>query len=99
MKEAAWVDYSHPLDGAAEGVAVFSHPDNEHPHKWLTRDYGCFGPRRIDEKSGKQFVLKKDESLAQRVGILVHRGDVKSGKVAERYEQYVNGELASQPAQ
>jgi hypothetical protein len=99
MKEAAWVDYSNTLDGAAEGVAVFSHPDNAHPHKWLTRDYGCFGPRRTDEKSGKQFVLKKDESMAQRVGILVHRGDVKSGKVAARYEQYVNGELASQPAE
>jgi len=98
MKEAAWVDYSNTVDGAAEGVAVFSHPDNEHPHKWLTRDYGCFGPRRVDEKSGKPFVLKKGESLSQRVGVLVHRGDVKSGSVAERYEQYVKGQLASPPA-
>jgi len=28
---------------------------------------------------------------AQRVGILVHAGDVKTGRVAERYRQYLEG--------
>ena len=55
MKPATWVDYSNTIDGVTEGVAFFSHPDNEHPHKWLTLDYGCFGPRRVDAKSGKKF--------------------------------------------
>jgi hypothetical protein len=59
----------------------------------LTRDYGCFGPRRADARSGKKFTLKKGESLRQRVGVLVHRGDVKSGRVAERYSQYIEGKL------
>ncbi len=92
-KPAAWMDYSSTVDGETEGMAVFSHPENGYPHKWLTRDYGTFGPRRIDEKSGKPFTLKKGESIEQRIGVLVHRGDVKTGKVAERYGQYVDGKL------
>jgi hypothetical protein len=92
-KEATWVDYSNTIDGDTEGLAVFSHPDNPQPHKWLTRDYGCFGPRRVDARSGKPFTLEKGESLKRRVGVLVHRGDVTGGKVAERYDLYVKGKL------
>lgn len=92
-KSARWMDYSSTVDSETEGMAVFSHPDNGYPHKWLTRDYGTFGPRRVDEKSGERFTLKKGESIEQRVGVLVHRGDVKDGKVAERYGQYVDGKL------
>ena len=67
--------------------------DNAQPHKWLTRDYGCFGPRRVDARSGKPFTLGKGESITRRVGVLVHRGDVEAGKVAERCGQYVEGKL------
>ena len=87
-KVATWMDYSNTIDGVAEGLTIFSHPSNGHPHKWLTRDYGTFGPRRVDAKSGKPFTIKKGESIKQRVGILVHKGDVSGGKVAERYKQY-----------
>ena len=91
---AVWIDYSGVVDGVTEGMAIFSHPDNDHPHKWLTRNYGCFGPRRIDKRSGnKKFILKKGESLKRRVGILVHSGDVKAGAVAERYKMYAAGKL------
>ncbi len=93
LKEARWVDFSRTGVPDAEGLAMFSYPANEHPHKWLTRDYGCFGPRRVDAKSGKPFTLKKGESLSTRVGVLVHSGDVKSGRVAERYEAYSNNKL------
>jgi hypothetical protein len=93
MKDAVWVDYSNTVGGETEGLALFSHPSNDHPHKWLTRDYGSFGPRRHDDKSGKPFTLQQGESLSRRVGVLVHRGDVKSGNVAERYQQYIEGEL------
>jgi hypothetical protein len=92
-KEAVWVDCSNTVDGETEGLAVFSHPDNPRPHKWLTRDYGCFGPRRIDSRSGNRFTLKQSQSLTRRVGVLVHRGDVKSGEVAERYAMYAGGQL------
>ena len=92
-KEARWVDYYSTVEGETEGLAFFSHPDNPQPHKWLTRDYGCFGPRRIDAKSGTKFTLKKGESLVRRIGVLVHRGDTKTAKVAEQYERYAKGEL------
>ena len=93
-RPADWVDYSCNVGGVTEGLAVFSHSDNPRPHKWLTRDYGTFGPRRIDAQSGnKKFVLKKGQSLKTRVGILVHRGDVLTGKVLPRYKDYVAGKL------
>ncbi len=93
-KTARWVDYSSTVDGQTSGLAIFTHPSTgpESP-KWLTRDYGCFGPRRADEKSGKPFMVAKGESISQRVGILVHRGDVKAGQVPERFAAYVAGDL------
>ena len=90
---ARWVDYSNTVEGETAGLTVFSHPDNPQPHRWLTRDYGTFGPRRVDARSGKPFTLGKGESISRRVGILVHRGDVKSGSVGERYQLYVAGKL------
>ncbi len=90
MKVACWIDYSNTVEGRGEGVAIFQWPD-EQEHRWLTREYGCFGPRRPDIRSGKPFMLKKGESIRQRVGILVHTGNVKSGQVAQRYQQYIKG--------
>ena len=90
MKVARWIDYSNTVASETAGVAVFEWPYGKE-HRWLTRDYGCFGPRRTDERSGKPFNLKKGESITQRVGVLVHRGDSKEGRVAERYELFVGG--------
>lgn len=91
MKVARWVDFSRADAPDAEGLAMFSHPSNEHPHAWLTRDYGCFGPRRVDAKSGKPFWLRKGETLTTRCGVLVHKGNVRTGRVAERYKAYADG--------
>ncbi len=88
FKEAQWVDYSARVDGETEGLTIFSHPDNPQPHKWLTRNYGCFGPRRIDSRSGNKFSLENGESLSRRVGVYVHRGDVKSADVEEMFDRY-----------
>lgn len=93
MKMAQWMDFSRTGVPDAEGLAMFSHPANEHSHAWLTRDYGCIGPRRVEAKSGKPFTLKRGESISTRCGVLVHKGDVKSGRVAERYLAYTSGKL------
>ncbi len=90
---ADWVDYSNTVEGRTSGLTIFSHPTNGRPQVWLTRDYGTFGPRRMDAKSGRRFRLEKDQSMQQRVAILVHRGDVKQGRVVERYLAYCAGEL------
>jgi len=88
LKAALWIDYSNTVEGETAGVAVFQWPDGQE-HRWLTREYGCFGPRRPADRSGKPFTLKKGETISQRVGVLVHSGDVKTGRVTERYQQFV----------
>jgi len=94
LKPAQWIDYSNTVDGQTEGVAMFQWPDeNGQPRKWLTRDYGTFGPRRPDAQSGRKFILKKNDSLSQRVAVYVHVGNVTTGKVAEVYQKYVRGEI------
>lgn len=92
MKPALWIDYSNTVDGVTEGVAVFQYPDGRE-RRWLTREYGCFGPRRPDERSGRPFTLEAGQTLSQRVGVLVHRGDAVSGRVRERYAAYARGGL------
>ena len=88
QKYAKWIDYTNTIEGVTEGLTVFSHPANG-KHKWLTREYGTFGPRRKDSLSGTQFTLERGESVSGRVGILVHRGDATTGKVAERFAKYL----------
>jgi len=90
MKPALWIDYSNSVEGIPEGVAVFQWPDGRE-RRWLTREYGTFGPRRPDDRSGKPFTLNKGESITQRVGVLVHNGDAGGGRVRERYKKYVKG--------
>lgn len=92
MKPARWVDYSATVGGVTEGLTVFADPQQP-PPRFFTRDYGCFGPRRPDDRSGKPFVLPQGETLKTRVGILVHRGDVSAGQVVARYEQFAAGKL------
>ena len=91
LKPARWIDYSNTVEGETAGIAVFQWPDGRE-HRWLTRKYGCFGPRRPDDRSGQPFTLNKGGSITQRVGILVHRGDAVAGKVPERYRVYTEGE-------
>jgi hypothetical protein len=88
MKPALWIDYSNTVDGVAEGVAVFQWPDGRE-HRFLTREYGTLGPRRPDDLSGRPFTLERGGSISQRVGVLVHKGDVNGGRVRERYEKYI----------
>lgn len=92
-KPARWVDFARTGMPDAEGLALFSHPSNPQPHTWLTRDYGTFGPRREAARHGKPFTVRKGETISTRCGLLVHKGDVKSGRVAERYQAYADGKL------
>lgn len=92
MRPARWIDYSNTVEGRTEGLAVFQFPDGA-VHRWLTREYGTFGPRRPDDRSGRPFTVRKGESLTQRAGVLAHAGDAVSGRVAERYEKHVRGGL------
>ena len=61
---ANWIDYSNTVEGETEGLALFIYPDDE-PHRWLTREYGTFGPRRSEKLSGTKFTLHSGESFAR----------------------------------
>ena len=84
---ARWVDYSNSVDGVTEGLTIFTLPKPR--HKWLTRAYGAWGPRRADKYSGTKFTLKCGKSIGGRVGLYVHRGDAQTGHVAQRYQDYL----------
>ena len=84
-----WVDYSNTVEGLREGVAVFVAPTDEGElPKWLTREYGTFGPRRVDAQSGTGFVLAGGETLTGSAGIYVH-GDVDAASIERRYAEYL----------
>ncbi len=94
-KFASWVDYHAPLpDGSGfEGIACFIHPSKRPPHLWLTRDYGTWGPRGSEGHHATTFEIPRGEHYDQRVGLLIHRGDARTGDVAKRYARYSDGDL------
>lgn len=94
-KKASWVDYSAPRDEGDqwEGIACFIHPSQNPPHRWLTRDYGTWGPRGPEGYHNATFKIPQGESYDQRVGLLIHKGNAATGKVARRYQAYKEGEL------
>jgi hypothetical protein len=94
-KRADWHDYSGTVDGKAVGIAIFDHSKNGVRSAWHTRAYGLlaanpFGRESFPETKGGQLVkLAKGEHLKLRYGVLVHTGDAKTAKVAERYSAYI----------
>jgi hypothetical protein len=97
---SAWCDYSGPVAGETIGIALFADPKNPIPTCWHSRAYGLmaanpFGraksgfPAMKEKKDKKDLVhLDKGKHLKLRYGMFIHLGDVKQGKVAERYEAF-----------
>jgi hypothetical protein len=86
------------VSGTTAGIAVLADPTNPIPTYWHSRDYGLmaanpFGGKKAgfpDTRDRKELVrLAKGEHLKLRYGIYLHKGDVKEGKVADGYEQFV----------
>lgn len=95
-KRAEWVDYSGPVEGRTLGVAIFDHPTNpRHPTWWHVRDYGLFAANPFGvhdferkEKGVGDLKLSAGESITFRYRVLLHVGDEKVGRVAERYAEF-----------
>lgn len=97
-RKSAWCDYSGPVEGAVVGVTILDDPKNPHPAHWHARGYGLMGANPFgrskagfpDARGRTDLVkLAKGDHLKLRYGILLHRGDAKTGKVAERYAEFV----------
>ena len=95
-KRAAWVDYHGPVDGQTVGVAILNHPGSfRFPTYWHVRTYGLFAanPFGLHDFERRKNIdgshtLSAGETMSLCYRIPLHRGDEKSGKVAEAYAAY-----------
>jgi methane monooxygenase PmoA-like len=96
---ASWCDYSGPAGAGRAGwagIAILDHPANpRHPVSWHVRDYGLmaanpFGYRDFfpgqDRDGSLELAPGRPVSFCYR--ILVHAGDARAGRVAERYAEF-----------
>jgi hypothetical protein len=98
-KRAAWVDYHGPVDGQRVGIAILNHPSStRYPTHWHVRTYGLFAanPFGIHDFEKKpagagNLTLQPGETLVLRYRVVLHRGDEKEGKIAERFKRYAGG--------
>ena len=104
-KPAAWVDYAGPVEGKQMGVAIFDAPQNpRHPTTWHVRDYGLFAANpfglhdfdklKFKEKGAGDLKLAAGERATFKYRFVFHIGDEKTGRVAERYREFVAGQSA-----
>lgn len=97
-QQAAWVDYSGPIDDETFGVAVFNHPSSfRFPTYWHVRTYGLFaanpfGVHYFEKKPAGtgNLVIPAGESVTFKWRFYFHKGDEKQGQVAEHYRQYAS---------
>jgi hypothetical protein len=94
-KQAAWVDYSGPVEGQTLGIAMFNHPSSfRFPTHWHARSYGLcsanpFGLSYFEGKGANgSHTISAGQSITLRYRVLLHKGDSKEGKVAEAFAAY-----------
>ena len=94
--QAAWVDYHGPVDGATLGIAILNHPSSfRFPTYWHVRVYGLFAANPFGLHNFKNsndvdgsHTLESGESFSQHYRVLFHKGDEKTGKIAEAFSRY-----------
>ncbi len=95
-KAAPWVDYHGPVNGQTVGIAIFNHPSSfRYPTYWHVRTYGLFAANpfalhaftRAKPGSGA-YTLPAGQTMSFRYRVFLHRGDEKSGKIAEAFAIY-----------
>ncbi|MBV9125774.1 MAG: PmoA family protein [Planctomycetes bacterium] len=96
-RPSAWCDYSGPIEGRVEGIAILDDPSNP-PACWHSRAYGLMAANPFGRaKSGFPAMkgktdlihLARGEHLKFRYGVLLHPGDAKEGKVGHYYQEFV----------
>lgn len=96
-QRAAWCDYYGPVAGKIVGIALMDHPSNpRHPTWWMVRDYGLFGANpfgqhdfeKLSDKHAGDLKIPGGQSVKFRYRVVLHEGDEKTGRIAERYEEF-----------
>ena len=100
-KRARWCDYSGFMNGSSVGIAIFDHPKNpRHPTWWMVRDYGLFAANpfgqhefeKLANQHAGDLTIPAGGSVTFRYRILLHTGNAKEARVAERYEEFAADE-------
>jgi hypothetical protein len=99
-KTASWVDYYGPVEGEQLGIAILNHPSSfRYPTAWHVRTYGLFAanPFGLHDFSGEKpnvhgdHTIAKGEKLTLSYRVILHKGDEKSAKIKEAFEEYAKG--------
>ena len=93
---SAWCDYSGPVGGSIQGVAIFDHPSNpRHPSTWHARDYGLFavnpfGLHDFEKAPAGTGDLKiaAGKNVTFRYRFLFHKGVSTPAELEQRYLEY-----------
>jgi hypothetical protein len=98
---AEWVDYQGPVAGENVGIAIFAQPESlNYPAPWLVRTYGLFAGNPLGQLGFTddapevrdrplRMTLSKGDSLVVHYRVVLHRGDEKEAKLAEKYAEYI----------
>ncbi len=89
------MDYSGQVNERTVGLSLFDHPGNRPRARWHVRDYGLFSANPFGQKVFKvvdgpaPVALEPGRTLMFRYAVLVHPGDVETGRVNQRFEAYL----------
>jgi hypothetical protein len=98
---AEWVDYQGPVADEKVGIAIFAHPESlNYPAPWHVRTYGLFAGNPLGKiaftdgapdvrERPLRMTLAKGDSLVLHYRVILHRGDEKEAKLAEKYAAYI----------
>lgn len=95
-KRANWVNDDGVIGGQPLGIAVFDSPTSfRHPTTWFVRGYGLVAanPFYLDELTSKpaqdgSYTIPAGQVVRFRYRVLIHEGNYKDARVAEKYEEY-----------
>lgn len=95
-KRADWVDYFGPVKGRIAGIAIINHPSSlRYPTFWHVRTYGLFMANPFgfqtftgDKNQNGSYTLPAGETLKFQYRVLLHVGDHREGRIAERAAAY-----------
>jgi hypothetical protein len=101
---ARWVDYSGPVAGRVQGVAMLDHPANlRHPTHWHARDYGLMAanPFGLHDFTGApagagDHTIPAGESLTLRYRFVFHLGDATAAAIEDRWKTWAATPMTSE---
>ena len=88
---AEWVDYSGPVGGETQGIAILNQPTSfRYPTTWHVRDYGLFaanpfGWHDFGQGRSGEHRIEAGGSIRLAYRVVLHRGDVAAADPARQF--------------